>query len=220
MAYSIVGIVNLSLGRIGIDKQIASLSEDSVVARKANAVWEYIRDEVLEAKDWKFAKTRVALSKLTSTPVFGYDYAYGLPPDFLRVVINREKNPSYYPSGAYATALTSDQILIRETAYHYAIEALADSTRVLVTDYDNDEYDLYLTYIRKEDDPAKYSPNFINALAFRMAAELCMSRTESRPKFGDMMALYEAALKRADEIDSSLDYNDDIGNSDWENAGR
>ena len=50
MAYSDVGIANLALIRVGA-KRITALTEDSEQAIVANAVWQYIRDEVLAAKD-------------------------------------------------------------------------------------------------------------------------------------------------------------------------
>ena len=66
MAYSEVGIVNLALGRLG-EKGItaaewASPSESQTEA--ASNIWEYIRDLVLEARDWYFARTRTTLSKI------------------------------------------------------------------------------------------------------------------------------------------------------------
>jgi hypothetical protein len=45
-----------------------------------------LRDEVLRTHPWKFAKKRVSLALLDETPVFGYDYAYQLPTDCLRVL--------------------------------------------------------------------------------------------------------------------------------------
>ena len=224
MAYSVVGVINMALQRIGV-KRIVSLTEDSDQAIAANTVYEYIRDEVLSAKDWKFAKRRVALAQNVATPEYGYDYAYTLPSDFLRLCLTKDGDDSFYPSGDYASAWNSDELTIRSRKYGYSIEALSDGTFCMFTDYDNTDYDLYIAYIRKEDNPAKWSPAFINALAFRLAAELALTRTESRSKFSDMMTLYENALKKADEHNSYLEYvEDETGklttDNSWERAGR
>lgn len=219
MAYSVVGIVNMALMRIGV-KRIASLTENSEQAIAANAIYEYIRDEVLEAKDWRFAKTRVALAQNATEPEYGYDFAYTLPTDFLRICFRRDDDPSFYPSGAYASAWTADEVTIESVKYGYVIEALDDGTKCLFTDYDNEDYDLYITYIRKETNPAKYSPAFINCLADRIAAELATPLTEGRQKFVDRMTIYEASLRKADEVNRSLDYVDETGNNDWAEAGR
>jgi hypothetical protein len=59
-----LGIVNMALVRIGA-KTIASLSDGSPNSAKINNVYPYMLGQVLEAKDWKFAKTRAALSRAT-----------------------------------------------------------------------------------------------------------------------------------------------------------
>ena len=220
MAYSVVGIVNMGLSRIGV-KRITALDEDSSQAIAANAIWEYIRDEVLETKDWRFAKTRIDLAQNAETPEYGYDYAYTLPVDFLRLCLPKKEDSSFYPSGAFATAWSADEITIRSRTYGYVIEALADGTKCIFTDYDDDGYPLYITYIRKEVNPAKYSPAFVNCLADRIAAELATPLTEGRQKFVDRMTLYESSLKKAEEINRSLDYvKGETGNDDWLRAGR
>ena len=63
MAYTEVGVVNLALQRLGADR-ISALDDDTPQAEDANAAWEYVRDEVLEAGDWHFAKSRTTLSQI------------------------------------------------------------------------------------------------------------------------------------------------------------
>ena len=52
MAYSITGIANLALIKMGADTITAITDTGDEKARKLNAVWEYVRDEVLEEKEW------------------------------------------------------------------------------------------------------------------------------------------------------------------------
>lgn len=103
MAYTIAGIVNLALGRIGVkkiaDPQAFPFTEDSNQAIKANAVWEYVRDEVVGIRDWKFAKKRTAIGRVAETPASDFDYAYLLPDDFLRLV---QTEPNIYPDYPYS----------------------------------------------------------------------------------------------------------------------
>jgi len=80
-----VGIVNLALTQIG-SARIASMTEDSEQARKANAVYDLIRDEVMAAHPWNFAIFRDSLAVLDSTPEFDYGYEFLLPSDCLRVL--------------------------------------------------------------------------------------------------------------------------------------
>lgn len=80
-----VEIINLALTQIG-SARIASITEDSEQAKKANAVYDLIRDEVMAAHPWNFAIERTSLAVLDSTPEFDYDYQFLLPSDCLRVL--------------------------------------------------------------------------------------------------------------------------------------
>jgi len=221
MAYSQVGIINLGYSRIGVAR-ISSLTEDTAQRIAATAIWDYIRDLVLEASDWRFAKTRAILAQLEETPVYGYDYAYALPADFLKLCLQKESDPVIYPSGAYSSAWTAEGVTIRARQFGYIIEALEDGTLCLFTDYDDSGGDeLFITYIRKETDPAKYTAHFISTFAYRLAAELSLTRTESSKKFADMMTMYEAELIKAEGLNRHGDYlKDETGSDSWENAGR
>lgn len=221
MAYSVVGVVNMALQRIGVGA-IAALTEDSPQAIEANRVWEYIRDEVLAAKDWAFARTRVALAQNTTSPEYTFDYAYTLPNDFLRLCREKKGDPSVYPEGLLASSYIEGDTIVKVPTYQYVVESLADGTLCLFTDYDNsDGYDLFIKYIRKEDNPQKWTAPFISALAFRLSAELAIPRTEGLKKFEMMMILYEKALMIADGVNMSSDYvENEAGSDDWERAGR
>lgn len=220
MAYSVTGIVNLALSRIGV-KGIANLSEQSQQAIAANASWQYIRDEVLSAKDWYFAKKRVALAQNATSPAYNFDYAYTLPADFLRLCKQDSSDASVFPSGYYAEDSITGQVLIQNNYTAYKIEAISDGTLCLVTNYDNSSYDIYINYIAKITDVTKFSPQFISALAFRLAAELSITRTETRSKFTDMMETYRTSLVDAEGHNMSMDYNNgETGTDSWLMAGR
>jgi hypothetical protein len=214
MAYSQIGIVNLALLNIGVGS-ISALNEGTPQSIAANAAWEYVLNEVLEAKDWNFAKTRASLAVSDVTPVNNWSYAYPLPSDFLRLVSDY-KNTS------------KDDPAIYPMEMPYIIETLATGTSpnityitCLFTDYDNTSEDLIITYIRKVTDPSKYTAHFITALAFRLAAQLAVSLTESRTKFSDMMQSYRAAIVGADALNQTGNYlEDEKGSSSWEDAGR
>lgn len=220
MAYSDVGIVNLALTRIGV-KRIAALSGTDPTSLDCNAIWEYIRDEVLEARDWKFCKTRAGLAKSATSPLYTWEYAYTLPALFLRLARGTKNDPNFYPD-------TVDTI-----TYPYVIEALPDGTPCLMTNYDNHrdageigvdddtDYNLYINYIKKETNPTRFSAQFINALAWRIALELAIMRTENKAKISFCEAKYREALVGADSLNQSLDSLDyETGDDSWETAGR
>jgi hypothetical protein len=330
MAYSILGIVNMALGRIGVKRITSWPDATTSQGIAANAVWEFIRDEVLESRDWRFAKTRsvlaqyppfadvdfgdsrhlyvvgildqddvtdlsvkvqtaaddvlavsvdsdttilIELADTTSTkntaaliqaairalstvngidvttwtaeeneeyvadrptsgidldavdildgPVSGYQYAYRLPDEFLRIARGRPEDLSVYPSGAYSSSYISGQLEIRGVQFSYIVENYANNLRCLLTDYSNESYPLILTFIKRVINPTTYTGHFVSALAFRLAAELAWLQTESATKYQTMMNLYQEALKRADGLNQSSDeVQDELGSDLWVNAGR
>ena len=220
MAYSKVGIVNLALTRIGV-KRISALSEDSVPAIAANGIWEYVFDEVLEAMDWAFAKTRVALAQNVTSPVSGYEYAYTLPADFLRLCRDKKNDPAVYPSGGFANAYVLDDTNLIIPRYGYVIETLPDGTECLFINYDNDDDDLFIKYIRRIADMAKLSGRFVSALAYKLAQTLAYQLTESTTKEKSMKKKYAEAIREAAALNESGDWiEDEIGSTSWEYAGR
>ena len=85
MAASVTGICNRGLNMIG-QPPILNLTEDSEPARVCNLIWESVRDEVFRAFPWRCITKRASLARLSATPVFGFDYYYQLPTDYIRMV--------------------------------------------------------------------------------------------------------------------------------------
>jgi hypothetical protein len=146
MAYTKLEIANKALRNLGAAK-INSLTEDSDRARDVNAVYDFMQDEVLESADWRFAKIRVALVKSGTTPANFYDFAYLIPDDFMRIFQEKELDPAVFESGNYVGL--NGFICAVGYKFTYVVETLDDGTECLFTDYDSDNGDLFLTYIRR-----------------------------------------------------------------------
>ena len=85
---SVVAICNMALLYIGQD-DIQSLEEGSKAARLCSMLYAPVRDQLLEEHHWNFATRHASLALIGpadgNTAAFGWDYAYQLPPDCLRV---------------------------------------------------------------------------------------------------------------------------------------
>jgi len=120
-------------------------------------------------------------------------------------------------SGIIFTPTSSDFTCTIDNISLYKLE----DKLCLITDYDNTSEDIRITFIARVTDCSKYPPSFINALAFRLAAEISIPITESLSKFNGLSDLYEKALLEADSVNQSNDYiEDEQGKSTWVNAGR
>ena len=80
-------ICNGALILIGAEP-ISSLDEENDKARACRVLYPSSRDELLRMHPWNFAKKRVALVELATTPLSEYDHQYQLPVDCLRVLEN------------------------------------------------------------------------------------------------------------------------------------
>lgn len=80
-----VAVANLALTGLGADR-IMSLTEDTENARKVNAIFDLVRDEVLRAHPWNFALERIEFAQTTNTPLYEYDAEYEIPGRVLRIL--------------------------------------------------------------------------------------------------------------------------------------
>ena len=231
MNYSAVSIANVALSRIGARGNIASLTEDSPNAIKVNVVWDFVFQETLSERDWKFAKTKVALQQSALIPVYAYRHAYALPADFLRLVKPHELpqeqgiadfnqiNPLAFSGAGYGHSRDIPVWPIQVAPY--VMETLADGNKYLLTDYCATVHPVKITYIRLITDLTQLLPGFVNCLANRLAAELAIPVTEDKQKAQGFMQAYRDALNSAQAQQECDDFlQDEAGSTSWLHAGR
>lgn len=110
---SAVEIANLALEKIGDEGEIISLDEDSRAARAVNACWAMMRDAVLRAHPWDFARTRATLPALAEKPAgwWGDGNLFQKPADFIRFV-ELEDDKLYRLEGQWIIADTAGPLQI------------------------------------------------------------------------------------------------------------
>jgi len=181
-----VSIANLALSWLGFDP-IVSLEDDSKSANKINANFAPIRDAVLEDRDWTFAMERLALNKEADPPAFGYTAKYLLPAKVLRVVTANDDGGAV-DAFAYQVGLAAGSKLdwVKEGR-----SILANTTSATVN---------VLAVVQVED-VTLWSPGFCQAVAARLAADLCVPLTENRSLQADLWKLYTDKLRDASAND-------------------
>ena len=78
-------IANIALTNLGATN-ITDIDEDSSNARKIRAIYDNLRQAVLEEHPWNFAIVRDVLSPDPTSPVFGYSYKVRKPTGCLRIL--------------------------------------------------------------------------------------------------------------------------------------
>jgi hypothetical protein len=140
-----------------------------VNARSANACYDLLRRAELRDNAWNFSKSRATLAADATAPDWGRASAFELPSDFLCLIND-------YPE---------DNDLTRD----YEIEG-----RKIYTDYADP---LYIRYISDVTDTGLFDALFVEALASRMAYEMCEELTQSNSKKAEMASDYKMAIARA-----------------------
>jgi hypothetical protein len=165
--------------------------ESNRAARIMALRFDSVRDAVLRAHPWNFAVARAKLNKLVDKPPFGFEAAFALPTDFLRVVRVNE-------ASGFA---------------NYKLERLKGS-RVLLS---NDS-EINLIYISRVKETGLFDPLFTEALAARLAADTVYAVTQSRELVSDLWTLYRQKLAEARTIDSMEDPTQELEFDDFTDA--
>jgi len=179
-----VSICNQALGWLGANL-ITSLDDETTEAVLCKANYSHLRDAVLEEADWTFATRRFKLVKSPNEPVYGYANKFQIPNDALRLIsaTNREDNRND----------TDEFDWRREENFILANDAV-----------------VYSKIVVRITDPKRFSFMFIQALAYRIAAELATPLTESRTKEEKMQQMYEHRINKAKASDGSQGKSDRI----------
>ena len=176
---STVDIANFALNNLGASN-ITSLDENSKAARVVNQRYESVRDAVFRAHPWNCLINRASLAQETTMPAFGYTYQYALPTDpFCLRVLEFSNGTLSYPQ---------DNITNNTGGPVFVIEG-----RKLLTD----EGTAQIKYIGRVTDTQLYDASLTEALAARLAAEICYAITGSTSMVQIQTSLYEAKVNEA-----------------------
>lgn len=181
-----IEIVNSGLRKIG-SSVIQSLTAGSPEANAANNLYGPHRLKMLRSHNWNFASKRAALARLAAAPAFGYNYAYQLPPDFIRVV-------SVHPDDRGVSNVD------------YKIE----SDKIL-----SDAEDIYLRYVSDITDPNLMTADFREALSMSLAVDFSITIGDSNTMHENMRDEYMRTLLHAKSVDSMEDAQEEEPAGSW-----
>lgn len=183
-----VQICNKALQLIKHSKQISALTEGTKEANACEAIYEDLRDLLLERHTWNFATKRAQLARETDTPAFEWDYQYALPSDFIRA------------TSVHQNSDARDRL-------PYKLEGgkvLTDAT------------ECYMRYVYRVSDPNQMTPSFREALSFLIASYLATSIGQSRSLSRELQNEFATEhLPTAKSVDALQDDPDQLPESSW-----
>lgn len=172
-----VGIANAALRRLGATR-IASFTDGSKSANCVLDFYEETRDELLRSHPWNFARSRQKLAQLATAPAFGFDYAYGLPSDWMRTVAVHD-NDAGEGTIEYSEEIQGGQGVI-----------LASSSAV------------YLSYVAFISDPNRMPADFRKALSRLLATAMAIDLTKSNTIRSECDDEAKSLVRRAKSTDA------------------
>lgn len=177
-----VAICNQALVKVGASR-ITSLAEESKQARTLSAIYSIKRDAELAANPWTFAIKRAQIPASSTAPVFGWAYAYPLPSDYLALVEVGE-DFTFYDSDSGAL---------------FAIETDSNGSLSILTDQTSP---LNVRYVYRVTNTGLFNSLFVEALACRLAAEVCEELTQSASKKEALWLEHRRALREARRLNA------------------
>jgi hypothetical protein len=173
-------LCNLALAEIGDSYTITDINETSNQAAVCRLFFDPTRDAMLRAHQWNFARALSDLSALSTDPVFGWDYQFPLPSDFIRLV---EFN------GLDAWTTEDD----------FQIANGPSGGLVLLTDED----EASIVYIKRVTDANLFDPLFVEAFTLKLAARICTKLTKDDAIKDRLTKEAKEALGRARQTDAN-----------------
>jgi hypothetical protein len=170
-----VQIANRALQKIG-QRRIVDFNENSDRSNEIDACYEFVKNAELETNVWRFSIERVSIAAMSTAPAFGRDNQYQLPADFIRPA-PIDPDISHFPS-----------------------DILWEGTKVLT----NDVGPLQLRYVSSAVSEQTFSPLFVEALAARIAIEICEKLTGSNSKKDSLESAYTFHITKARSVDAII----------------
>lgn len=192
MAASPVTVSNMALTRLG-GSTIASLTEGSKESILCNTFFEASRDAVLREHLWGFARKRKTLAEVDSSlPDNGWSYIYAYPSDCLAA------------RHIYTPIPDGDAI-----PYERCIDS--SGTQLILTD----QPEAVLVYTARVTDLTRCDPIFIEALSWKLAAEVAIPLTQNSSLTQMAFKEYQSVLSRARTADANEGQARKEGLADW-----
>lgn len=205
-----LAIANLALNRLG-SNIIRSLTEQSTEAIRVNGVYELLRKFMLAEYDWPFAR-KVALLELTAEADLRYTYVYRKPANCVTAI--RVLNPDEFFT---VQNFLSQQKLPIFTSMKIDYAQGVSDTGTFSTIMSN-EANASLVYTAEVLNDAIFPAKFVDAFAWRIAAELAIP-LKGKSDLADscskrfIAALSSAGMRAANEENVETPDQNDIANS-------
>jgi hypothetical protein len=164
-------IINLALAHLGA-ALIQNIDEKSKEAAAAKQFYDPTRRSVLRKYNWNFATKTERLALLAEKPV-RYEYAYGLPADYVKLINIAPKTEHYLKAGNEEPFKIQDNKLLCDLE------------------------EVYVDYIYDNINENSFDDLFVEAFSHLLASKMAVNVTGDTDLMKTNLALYEGLIDDA-----------------------
>jgi hypothetical protein len=189
-----IDICNLALGQLG-SHYITSLSDNTMESDTCRLNYDNALFAVLEDRDWSFTINEVQLVQIASpVPPLPPEYgqAYQFPDDCLLIKYCFLPPAQSLPGGSLLNQFATSEQMVTRPPWNVMNGYICSNTSTL-----------WARYIKKQEDPSKFTAQFVQALATRLAFEMAMPLTNKVEVQAQKAKEYEAKLMAASGRDGT-----------------
>jgi len=183
-------IFNLALAHIG-EQEIANFDVAGAPATQARLQYEITRDEVIHEFPWNFATRYDTATALATAPSWHWQNAYTMPEDYIRVLR-----------------------IQGDTRLDWEVADIDDKTVLMC----NLSSPINFKYLRRVTNASRYSPNFVSALAARLAMELVIPLGKRLSLLDALRTIYMSKMSLARTVDSQEKTPEILEANEWIDA--
>ncbi len=226
-AISEASVCNQALARAGSTQTITSLnpSDRSVEADQCRIWYPALRDAMLSDFPYPWAEAYLNLAQVAGPEIDGnvanaqWARSYRYPPDCLKIrrlvatqLTVTPETPIPQTTGGQAVYTYGNEPWKRPEGAPYPISYGIghDVTgRLIETDFWGQGYGLTAVYTAKVEDPTQFSPDFADALAWRLASDLAMALgfSDARRQYAERMyrdVIYKQRATQFNEMQGDI----------------
>ena len=168
------------------EESVTNIDSPTTQTEVVCARWyDVARKSLLRRHPWNFATKRIVLTADVNKPAFGYDFAYNLPNDFIRV-ISLEEPDNNAPLLTAQYRVEGNQLLVG---------------RLVGASQSSGAQSLNFIYIFNETNIVKFDDLFVDTLAIELASKIAYKFTASNTDVQRINSLLDDKLQVARTVD-------------------
>ena len=183
-------ICNIALRRIGVNPINNVESDVSAAAMELRSMWDLTVENVLRSAEWSFARKVIPLAEVGDEKSLGWDYLYKYPAD-CSIMWHIENESSIHNPDI-------------KNKWEKLLSPVTNTPCIAC-----DVAEAYGIYTARITDPVLWDEMFVDALAWKLASEVCQRLASDTSLWNRCSTMYRSAIVTAQTMNKTENGTDD-----------